>query len=114
MASYEEYVEKYGEDNAKYLWEILGDHLRNYTDLTYIDVQIPGSRNSIDDAKAMAEEHNWGYSEASGNIRLLHMLMNGEWNEDEFLVVPPGQTIDASHGDDIIELVLIDKHIDKQ
>ncbi len=108
MASYEEYVEKYGEDNAKYLWEVLGDHLRNYTDLTYIDVQIPGSRSRVPEAKEMAEEHSWGYSEVSGNVRLLHMLMDGEWNEDEFLVVPPGQTIEASHNDGIIEIKLID------
>ena len=102
MTSYEEYIEKYGEDNAKYLWDILGDHLRNYSDLTYIDVQIPGSRTSEQPARDLADKHNWTYSETSGNVRLLQMLMDGDWNESEFLVVQPGQTIDASHDDDIV------------
>lgn len=105
MASYEEYVEKYGEDNAKYLWEVLGDHLRNYSRLTYIDVQIPGSRQSVEASQAMADEHSWSYSEVSGSVRLLRKLMDGDWDESEFLVVLPGQTIDASYGDDIVRTV---------
>jgi hypothetical protein len=33
--SYQELVEKYGEDNAKFLQETLCDHTRNYTRMTY-------------------------------------------------------------------------------
>ena len=102
MTSYEEYVEKYGEDNAKYLWDVLGDHLRNYSDLTYIDVQIPGSRMSEQSSRDLADEQKWTYSEAPGNVRLLRMLMDGDWDESEFLVVQPGKTIDASHDDGIV------------
>ena len=39
-ATREEYIEKYGEDNAKYLWQQLGDMTRNYAGLAYIEMGI--------------------------------------------------------------------------
>jgi len=32
-------------------------------------------------------------------------MLNGEWNDKEFLVVEPGHTIKASHQDDILKSV---------
>jgi hypothetical protein len=102
MGTYEEYVEKYGEENAKYLMEVLGDQLRNYSELTYIDTQIPGSPQARQEALQMAEEHGWTYTELEGNTRLLQKLMDGQWDESEFLVVEPGKTIEPSYDDAII------------
>ena len=40
MQSYEELVAKYGEDNAKFLYEQLGDRTHNYSGMTFIEMGI--------------------------------------------------------------------------
>lgn len=43
--TYQEYVELYGEENAKFLLETLGDWLRNYKKYTFIDTGIGNFEN---------------------------------------------------------------------
>ncbi len=105
MGSYEEYVETFGEENAKYLMETLGNHLRNYSKLTYIDTGMANTEQQKEESRAWTKEQNWQYSEYEGTTRLLMMLMNGEWNESEFLVIEPGKTIRPSYDDGIIKSV---------
>ena len=38
--SYEELAAKYGEDNARFLYEQLGNMLRNYRGLTFIEMGV--------------------------------------------------------------------------
>jgi hypothetical protein len=104
ISTYEEYVENFGEENARYLMDILNDHLRNYTRLAYIDTGLPNAEVHEKAAKEWAKEQGWEYSMIQGGMRLILKLMDGEWNEDEFLVVNPGQAIDASHDDDVIKV----------
>lgn len=55
-----------------------------------------------------AEEAGWGFQKVEGDMTLIHRLMNGEWNEDEFLVVRPGYRVLANFKDNIIEAVPCD------
>ena len=103
MGTYEEYVEKYGEENAKYLMETLGDHLRNYSRLTYIDTNLPLDEKYQKEAMDIAKEKAWTFSEVKGNTRLILDLMNGAWDNSDFLVVEPGKTIQTSYDEDIIK-----------
>jgi hypothetical protein len=105
MGTYEEYVKTYGEENAKFLFETLGNHLKNYSRLTYIDTGMKNTEKQKEESKAWTEEENWEYSEYEGSMRLLSMLMNGDWNESEFLVINPGKTLRPSYDDGIIESV---------
>jgi hypothetical protein len=41
--TYPEYVQQYGEENAKYLMESFGDCLKNYQKLAYIDSHVGDS-----------------------------------------------------------------------
>jgi len=102
MGTYEEYVEKYGEENAKYLMETLGDHLRNYSSLAYIDSNLPLGETYQKEAMDIAQEKAWKFLEVKGSTRLVLDLMNGAWDNSDFLVVEPGKTIQASYDDDII------------
>jgi hypothetical protein len=85
--------------------EVLGDQLRNYSHLTYISTERSDSEHQEEEAMEMAEERGWTYSEVEGSTRLILKLMNGQWDESEFLTVEPGKTIDASHDDEIIMLI---------
>ncbi len=105
LGTYEEYVEIYGEENAKYLMEELGDGLKNYTRLTFIDTGMENSEYQREELNEWARSEKWEYDEYKGNTRLLLMLMNGEWEESEFLVVEPGHTISPTYDDGIIQSV---------
>lgn len=92
--TYQEYVEKYGEENAKYLMEMLGDWLKNYKKITYIDTKTGNPEYLKEFARQQAREHQWEYEEIDGDINLIFRLLNGDWDSEDFLIIPPGQTIE--------------------
>jgi hypothetical protein len=99
--SYDEYVAQYGEENARYLWELEQSWSQKYTRAAYIDAGIPDTGGWEQHAREIADEHGWTYERVAGNLRLAEKLLTGPWDNAEFLTVPPGQTIHAT-GDDCI------------
>ncbi len=99
--SYDELVAKYGEDNAQYLYETLYGY-KNYSQLTYIEMGIePGDifeQRTINEAA----EKGWGYEKIQGDMSLIQRLVDGYWDEREFLIVKPGQYVNTTFGADII------------
>jgi hypothetical protein len=103
--SYEELVEKYGEDNAKYLAEQLCDTTRNYTQLTYIHMGVEPGDLFEDRVRKEAARRGWKYERLEGDLSLLHRLVNGPWDEKEFLVVSPGCKVAATYDASLIRRV---------
>jgi hypothetical protein len=99
---YEEYVEKYGEDNARYLMEFESSWIENYSRAAYIDLEFVRFLNYKEQAEKIATQKGWKYEELSGDVRLIRKLIDGEWNEDEFLIVQPGEEIVASYDDHVL------------
>jgi hypothetical protein len=99
---YEELVTKYGEDNAKYIWETLGDQTQNYNRLTYVRMGLECEDPFRDMARREAQEKGWTFDEVDGSMELLRKAIHGEWDED-FLVVELGQAVRATHGPAIID-----------
>ncbi len=89
-------MRKYGEDNAQYIQEILGDWKLNYDRLTYIRMGLECEEPFRDMARREAEERGWTFDEVQGSMELLRKAIRGEWDED-FLVLEPGQTVAATH-----------------
>jgi hypothetical protein len=88
-----EYIEKFGEDNAKYLMEAEQNWLNEYKWATYIDWGFANAEGEKQFTKKAAEFLNWKYDEVKGDSGLMQRLVDGRWNEKEFLVVKPGQKI---------------------
>lgn len=103
MASYQEYVREYGEEYARYLIEAMGGGLTHYNKFTYIDTGVGNQSHFKEHARRNARDNNWDFEEMKGSVRLLEKLMAGDWNQDEFLVVPAGQTIEPDYGDDVVK-----------
>jgi hypothetical protein len=101
--SYEDLVAKYGEDNARYVAEVLGDWSDNYNTLGYIDMGISDFPDYEEESRQEAQEKGWEFNMLNGDIGLLQRLVDGEWDPEEFLVVKPGETIVPTYVDDIIK-----------
>lgn len=98
---YEELVEKYGEDNAKYIQETMGSGVEHYDRIAFIRMGVPGEGPFIEQSKQEAVEKGWQFELVEGSMTLLERLAAGVWNAD-FLIVDPGQAIKPSHNDDVV------------
>lgn len=101
-AKYEEYVEKYGEDNARYLMEFEKSWIKNYSRAAYIDIDFVRFLGYKEQTQKVAAGRGWEYEELPGDIRLIRKLIDGEWDEDEFLVVQPGEQIIPSYDNHVM------------
>ncbi len=107
--SYDEMVAKYGEENAKYLWEEFGKNLaRHYGQTTFIEMGIEPDGTFEQNARAEADKRGWKFEKVAGDISLIQRLVNGEWDPKEFLIVPPGHQVAASYDDGVIKAVTCD------
>jgi hypothetical protein len=43
--------------------------------------------------ESVAREHGWAFENLPGELRIMQDLLDGEWDENRFLVVPPGHEI---------------------
>ncbi len=100
--SYEDYARQYGEENARYLMEMLGDGRKNYSRLTFIGMSFGAFTDYERQVEEEAGECGWNYQKLEGSLNLLMRLVNGQWDEEDFLVIPPGATISPSHDESII------------
>lgn len=102
--SFEELVARYGEDNARYLWEQLGCPEKNYRKLTFIEMGIEPDGSFEQHAMGRAKARNWEFEKVRGEMGMFQRLVNAIWNQSEFLVVPPNCRVAATYEEGIITL----------
>lgn len=101
-ARFERYKERYGEDNAQYLIEMETQWLSQYKRAALIDLDIGNTELYREFVQGVAVTHGWAYEEIPGDTRLMKRFLDGDWDPDTFLVVPPGQRVIETHDADII------------
>lgn len=105
QAVYEEYVQKYGRDNADYLMEVMGAWQSHYQRAAYIDLGIGDGSLVEAQAKAEASQRGWAFERMAGDLVLIRRLIQGDWGDGEtgdFLILQPGQALSMSYDDNII------------
>jgi hypothetical protein len=100
--TYQDYVQKYGEENAKYLMETLGDWTKHYQRMTHIEMGVADESAVRSHAQAEAARHGWQFETVQGDLSLLAALLDGPWDAQRFLRVQPGEALVASNDDRIV------------
>ncbi len=93
--TYAELVVRYGKDDAEYLMQTLGNWTEQYRNLAYINTGLAVDREYSELTRDEAREKGMEFINITGNLRLLANLLNDNWNETDFLIVPPHHTIIA-------------------
>ena len=90
--SYTELVAKYGEEDAKYVWESMHPPaLEQATSkAVFIDIPETTARDVVTQFQEKAAAAGKECVQITGSLRLIRNLLHGEWAPADFLVVPPG------------------------
>jgi len=91
-----EFTEKFDEEEADYLIEQERYGLHTYNTAAYVDLGIGEVAEHEAYAKKSAEWMGWKFERETGNRSLLLDLLTGPWDDERFLVVPPGHEIQHS------------------
>ncbi len=102
---YEDWVKKYGEERAQYLMEVMGQWAESYTHGVLIDFDFTKPLHLHEQVEAICENRGWRFEQIEGDLHLLERWLNGEWDSEAFLVVPPGQKVVPSYDSGIIKAV---------
>jgi len=105
QAVYDEYVEKYGKDNADYLMEVMGAWQNHYQRAVYIDLGL--GDGTVVEARAQAEaaRRGWVFERMVGDMVLIRNLIFGTWlsnADNDFLILQPGQQLVMSYDENVI------------
>ena len=100
--AYEEWVKKYGEDQAKYLMEEMNRWTDSYTHGTLITLDFLEHLKLREQVRQICAERGWQYDEIPGEMGLFLKLLEGQWPEVDFLVVQPGQRVAATNDERVI------------
>lgn len=103
--TFEQYKQKYGEDNAQYLMEMEQGWFSTYTTAAYVDLGVGNAAEYKTYTRECADWLKWRYDELAGDTGLMKRFVEGAWNPDEFLVVEPGFAIEATNDDQIMRAV---------
>ena len=79
------------------------DMMPYYNKLAFIETGTEADNVAEQRTRKIAEERNWTFEKLSGDLSLLHRLINGDWNED-YLVVQPGGQIQETYDDDVLRI----------
>jgi hypothetical protein len=100
--SLDDLINKYGDENGRYLFEEMNRYRESYSRLTFIETGLEPDARFENEARAEAEARRWEFEKIPGSLRLFHNLVNGVWPADDFLTVPPGHRVVARYDEAII------------
>ncbi len=99
----EKYEQQYGPDNAQYLIEVESQWMTSYSRATYVHLTVGATEADRQYTRDCAAWLGWSYDQVDGDPQLLVNLLGGRWDERDFLVLDPGQTLRMTADDRVIE-----------
>jgi Protein of unknown function (DUF1638) len=99
-----EYVEKYGEDNADYLMEVMGAWKAHYERAAFVGMRVVDESPSMAFARDQADRRGWAFESVEGSMVLLRRLIDGDWAGD-MLTLLPGERLAMSYDGDVVKAI---------
>lgn len=98
---YKTYVDKYGAENAEYLMQLENNWQKEYTFAVYVRWGLPVDQKYQEFTRECAQFLGWHYESVDGDPTLLQDLLSGNWDEERFVVLSPGEKLQASSDEHI-------------
>jgi hypothetical protein len=100
---YNDFFYKYGKAKADRMMSVMGSWLDNYKRAIFLTTDSNADSPVEADARAQAAKRGWNFERLPADFSLVQRLCNGDWADEDFLVVPPGKTTQASYENDILK-----------
>jgi hypothetical protein len=100
--SYAKLVAKYGREDAEYLAEELGRYKTHYTQFSFIEMGVEPNDQFERQTMQEASRRGWRFEKIRGDMRLIRRLVDADWDEKDFLIVPPGHRVIAQYDEGIL------------
>mgnify|MGYP003294357934 CR=1 FL=1 len=76
-----------------------------YKRISYIKWDELDFPEYIERNRMNAEKQGWDFEVLNGSNSIFKKLVEGDWDEEHFLIVPPGKTAAESYGEDLMTIV---------
>ena len=89
------YIDQYGLDNAQYLMDMEEGWMKEYSWASYVGWDFLDEKidnHYADYTKKCADYLDWDFDRIQGSSSLVQRMVDGDWNEEDFVVAKPGQT----------------------
>jgi len=101
-SNYDEMVKKYGRENADYLIEVMGGWQQHYNRAAYLAYDFYQSTAAESQARNDAKDNDWRFDQVAANLILIKQLLYGDWAQDDFLRLEPGQKLEMANDAGVI------------
>lgn len=103
--AYQALVEQYGEEDARFIWEQMHPEHDQNQKAVFIDLPETRHLGYAGEFEKKAAEIGREYVYLEGSSRLIRGLIDGNWPESDYLIVPPGGVIDGVYDhDEVVRL----------
>jgi Protein of unknown function (DUF1638) len=99
---YAEWVQKYGEERAQYLMEVMGHWTESYTHGVLIDFDFTKPLHLHEQVESICERRGWRFEQVEGDLHLLQRWLDAQWDAKTFLVVQPGERVEPSYDEGVV------------
>lgn len=89
----ENLTERYGAEAADYLMGEFAGFTRHYKRLAYIATPMGDAQKWEGEARDIAAARGWAFERLDGDTGWMQRMLDGDWQEHEFLVLQPGQHV---------------------
>jgi hypothetical protein len=70
---------------------------RHYQRLVFITTPVPEATRREQESRSIARDKGWKFERLEGDLGWLERMLQGRWEESEFLVLQPGQRVGLRH-----------------
>jgi hypothetical protein len=99
-----DYVARFGEENAAYLMEVLGEWRTRYERGAFLDTGLAAADDAARHAREESERRGWRFERTLADLKLVRQLLYGDWGDD-FQILQPGERLEMSYDDGVVRAI---------